>query len=263
MKKLNTELKTSHFTLGTWSQCASPEILEIIGYSNFDFTIIDTEHGYFGLETAENLVRAAEAAQIMPIVRVPVNEPHMIMKALDIGAQGVIVPQITSREGAQKAISAARYYPDGTRGACPCVRAGQHHVREWDHFARRSNIESTVILLIEGPEGMTNVREIVSTEGLDAVMIGPFDLSVSLGVGGQLDHEKVTSFFLNVIGMCRDAGVELIIPNFDLDQEKARIAIERWRALGCKHFTVGTDKLLFANYMKQFGGHVRPMPAQT
>lgn len=257
MKQLNQELKSANFTLGTWSQSSSPEMLEIIGYSNFDFTIIDTEHGYFGLETAENLVRAAEAARIMPIVRVPVNEPHLIMKALDIGAQGVIVPQITSREGAQKAISAARYQPVGTRGACPCVRAGQHYVREWDRFARKSNEEAAVILLVEGQEGMANIREIVTTEGLDAVMIGPFDLSVSLGVGGQLDHEKVTRFFLEVIQLCKEAGVELIVPNFDLDQEKAAAAIARWRALGCKHFTVGTDKLLFADYMLRFCQHAR------
>jgi 4-hydroxy-2-oxoheptanedioate aldolase len=257
MKKLCEELKNASFTLGTWSQCASPEILEIIGYSNFDFTIIDTEHGYFGLETAENLVRAAEAARIMPIIRVAVNEPHLIMKALDIGAQGVIVPQITSSEGAQRAVSAARYQPLGTRGACPCVRAGQHYVREWDHYARKSNEEAAVILLVEGPEGMANIREIVATEGLDAVMIGPFDLSVSLGVGGQLDHEKVTNFFVDAIELCKEAGVEIIVPNFDLDQEKARAAIAYWRTLGCKHFTVGTDKLLFADYMARFGKHVR------
>jgi 4-hydroxy-2-oxoheptanedioate aldolase len=251
MSSLKELLKNSRFVLGTWSQCASPEILEIVGYSKFDFTIIDTEHGYFGLETAENLVRAAEAARIIPVVRVTVNEPHLIMKALDIGAQGVIVPQITSREDAQRAVSAARYFPEGTRGACPCIRVGRHFVREWDAYSRKANSDSTVILLVEGAGGMRNIEEIVRVDGVDAIMLGPFDLSVSLGVGGQLDHEKVVDFMVRVVKLCEQHGIDLIVPNFDLDLERAKRAIAGWRALGCRNFTVGTDKLFFADYMSK------------
>lgn len=257
MANLKELLASPKMVLGTWSQSASPEMLEIIGYSNFDFTIIDTEHGYFGLETAENLVRTAEAAGVVPIVRVPVNEPHLIMKALDIGAQGVVVPQITNSDEARKAISAARYHPHGTRGACPCIRAGQHFVREWDRFATKANQDAAVILLIEGTDGMKNVNEIIRTDGLDAIMLGPFDLSVSLGVGGQLDHPKVTNFMLEVIGLCKQHDVHLFIPNFDLELEAAKSAIDRWRALGCTNFTVGTDKLLFADYMAKFNRFVK------
>lgn len=257
MSKLKELLDSSQFVLGTWSQSSSPEMLEIIGYSNFDFTIIDTEHGYFGLETAENLVRTAEAARIVPIVRVAVNEPHLIMKALDIGAQGVVVPQITNRAEAEKAISAARYYPQGSRGACPCIRAGQHFISEWDRYSAKANEDAAVILLVEGADGMKNIREIIRAEGLDALMIGPFDMSVSLGVGGQLDHPKVTNFMREVIDLCKEHKVHLFIPNFDLDLEKARQAIERWRAVGCTTFTVGTDKILFADYMKKFNQFIR------
>lgn len=238
--------------LGTWSQSASPEMLEIIGYSKFDFTIIDTEHGYFGLETAENLVRAAEAARIVPIVRVMSNEPHLIMKALDIGAQGVVVPQITCRVEAERAISASRYYPDGTRGACPCIRAGQHFVSDWNAYANKANRDAALILLIEGAEGMRNVLDIVAAPGIDAIMLGPFDLSVSLGVGGQLDHPKVVNFMKEVVAICQERGIHLFVPNFDLDMNQAKKSIDRWRALGCKNFTVGTDKILFAHHMKNF-----------
>lgn len=257
MSKLKELLASSQFVLGTWSQSASPEMLEIIGYSNFDFTIIDTEHGYFGLETAENLVRTAEAARIVPIVRVAVNEPHLIMKALDIGAQGVIVPQITNREEAEKAISSARYYPQGSRGACPCIRAGKHFISEWERYSVKANQNAVVILLVEGADGMKNIREIIGTQGLDAVMIGPFDMSVSLGVGGQLDHPKVTGFMQEVIDLCKQHNVHMFIPNFDLEFDKAKKAIERWRALGCTNFTIGTDKLLFADYMKKFNNFIR------
>lgn len=257
MAKLKELLASPELVLGTWSQSASPEMLEIVGYSNIDFTIIDTEHGYFGLETAENLVRTAEAAGIVPIVRVAVNEPHLIMKALDIGAQGVVVPQITNSEEARKAISAARYHPRGTRGACPCIRAGQHFVREWDRFATKANEDAAVILLVEGTDGMNNITDIIGIDGLDAVMLGPFDLSVSLGVGGQLDHPQVTNFMLEVVSLCEQRDVRLLIPNFDLQMESAKNAIERWRALGCTNFTIGTDKLIFADYMAKFSNFVK------
>jgi 4-hydroxy-2-oxoheptanedioate aldolase len=257
MSKLKELLNSSKFLLGTWSQSASPEMLEIIGYSDFDFTIIDTEHGYFGLETAENLVRTAEAAGIVPIVRVAVNEPHLIMKALDIGAQGVVVPQITSKEEAEKAISSARYYPQGSRGACPCIRAGKHLISEWDRYSTKANQDAVVIILVEGADGMKNIREIISTDGLDAVMLGPFDLSVALGVGGQLDHPKVTNFMLEVMELCKKHNVHIFIPNFDLELKQAKKAIERWRALGCTNFTVGTDKILFADYMKRFNRFIK------
>lgn len=251
------KLDSSKFMLGTWSQSASPEMLEIIGYGGFDFTIIDTEHGYFGLETAENLVRTAEAAGISPIIRVAINEPHLIMKALDIGAEGVIVPQVTTREEAEKAISASLYHPDGTRGACPCIRTGKHFISEWDRHSVKANHEVIVMVIIEGKKGMENVAEIISTEGLSAVMIGPFDLSVSLGVGGQLDHPLVIDFMKKVIDLCKKHNVHVFVPNFDLEIADAKAAIAKWKALGCTNFTVGTDKIFFAHHMAKINRTIK------
>lgn len=255
---LKQKLQAGQFLLGTWSQSASPEMLEIIGYSRFDFTVIDTEHGFFGLETAENLVRTAEAAGISPLIRVAVNEPHLIMKALDIGAEGIVVPQVTSRAEAEKAISAARYHPRGTRGACPCIRVGEHYITEWDRHATKANQDVVVVALVEGKQGMDNVEEIVATADLDAVMIGPFDLSVSLGVGGQMDHPLVMDFMGKLIELGRRHQVHVFVPNFDLDLQQARAAIAKWMQLGCRNFTVGTDKIFFAHYMTTVNDTVRP-----
>ena len=254
---LKQKLASERTLLGTWSQCASPEILEIIGYSGFDFTIIDTEHGFFGLETAENLVRTADAANISPIVRVMVNEPALIMKALDMGAQGVIVPQVTTRAEAEKAIAAARYYPEGSRGACPCIRAGQHYVTEWARYATKANQDSLLIALVEGKTRMANMQDIITTPGLDAVMIGPFDLSVALGVGGQLDHPMVIDYVKQILSLCQAHHVHLFVPNFDLDMSKIQEALQTWKALGARIFTVGTDKLFFAHYMNTIHGALR------
>lgn len=254
---IKEKLDAGQFLLGTWSQSASPEVLEIVGYAGFDYTIIDTEHGYFGLETAENLVRTAEAAGISPLVRVALNEPHLILKALDIGAEGVVVPQVTTIDEAKKAVSAARYYPDGTRGACPCIRAGKHYVPDWAKYATKANRDVVVVLLVEGQEGVANIESIVNTEGVNAIMVGPFDLSVSLGVGGQLDHPLVTDFMRKTIALCKKREVHMFVPNFDLDMDQARVAIEGWSALGATNFTVGTDKLFFAHHMQNINRNIR------
>ncbi|WP_143705455.1 HpcH/HpaI aldolase family protein [Pollutimonas subterranea] len=254
---LKEKLDAGKFMLGTWSQSASPEVLEIIGYAGFDYTIIDTEHGYFGLETAENLVRTAEAADISPLVRVALNEQHLILKALDIGAQGVVVPQVTNAQEAAKAVAAARYYPDGTRGACPCIRAGKHYVPDWATHATKANKDVVIVLLVEGQDGVANIESIVDTPGVNGIMVGPFDLSVSLGVGGQLDHPLVTDFMRNAIALCKQRNVHMFVPNFDLDLGRARAAIEGWTALGATNFTVGTDKLFFAHHMQNINRNIR------
>ncbi|MCX5591844.1 HpcH/HpaI aldolase family protein [Alcaligenes endophyticus] len=251
------KLDSGQFLLGTWSQSASPENLEIIGYAGFDYTIIDTEHGYFGLETAENLVRAAEAANISPLVRVELNAANLVLKALDIGAEGVVVPQITNEQEAAQAISYARYYPDGSRGACPCIRAGKHYVQDWSHYATKANREAIIVLLIEGREGIANIEPILNTPGVNAIMIGPFDLSVSLGVGGQLDHPLVIDFMRDTIALCKSRNIHIFVPNFDLDLEQARAAIDAWADLGATLFTVGTDKLFFAHHMQHIKQSIR------
>lgn len=101
---------------------------------------------------------------------------------------------------------------------------------------------------------MENIEDIIATVGLDAVMIGPFDLSVSLGVGGQLDHPLVMDFMRKVIELCKQHQVQVFIPNFDLDLQQAKAAIAKWTALGCNNFTVGNDKIFFAHYMTLLSG---------
>lgn len=255
--RLRELLESSDSVIGTWSQSSSAEMLEIVGYAGFDFTIIDTEHGAYGLETAENLVRAAEAAKVSPLIRVAVNEPHLIMKALDIGAEGVVVPQIQIKDEAELAVSSAKYHPEGTRGACPCIRSGQHLVTDWEGFASQANRDIVVVALIEGKAGMRNVEKIISTDGLDAVMFGPFDMSVALGVGGQVNHPKVLDFLKKVINACQEQNVHVFLPNFDLNPEDAREFVERWREYGCRTFTAGTDKMIFAHAMKQLRNQIK------
>lgn len=122
-------LRSGTPALGTWVQMRAPEMVDLIGGNGFDFAIVDCEHGAFGIETAEQLVRACDAARLAPVVRVSRLDRVEIMKALDAGAGAVLVPNVSSAEDAAAAVAATRYAPQGTRGACPCTRSVGHYAR--------------------------------------------------------------------------------------------------------------------------------------
>lgn len=225
---LRTLLASQEPAFGTWSQFASAEVVDIVAASGFDFTIIDTEHGFFGLETAEGLIRAADAGGIVPLLRVPENAPYMIAKALDAGAAAVVVPKIETPDQAASAVSAARFEPEGRRGACPCVRAGGHLVTDWRGFSTRSNRESGVVALLETPRGADNIESILAVPGITAILLGPFDLSVSMGYEGDFVHPSVISALERMVDSALAAGVPTIMPVFSPAMSDTSAAVLRW-----------------------------------
>jgi len=251
MKPFSSLLDKPGARIGTWSQFANPEAIDILGVSGFDFTIIDTEHGAFGLETAEGLVRACDAAGLVPIVRIPALEGHMITKALDIGAAAVLIPKISSAQETELAVRASQYAPEGTRGACPCIRAGGHLVRDWRGFAESARAQG-VIALIETPEGVEDIESIVAVPGLLAVLAGPFDLSVTMGLHGDTLHPRVRDALERVAQAASKGKVPLVMPIFQADAADTRVQMEYWAQRGVRLFTVGTDKLLFADHCARY-----------
>lgn len=249
--------------LGTWSQIASAEVIDIVAASGFAFTIIDTEHGFFGLETAENLIRACDAGGIVPLVRVPANEPWMIAKALDAGASAVVVPRIESGEAAAAAVQAGRYEPEGQRGACPCVRSGSHFVRGWPDYATRANRDTGVIALVETPAGVERFAEILATPGLRAVLIGPFDLSVALGRQGDFLHPEVLNAIEGMVEQAVAADMPVIMPVFSPEMEEAKRQVDQWMARGVTAFTIGTDKLLLADHAMRYTARMKGEMAEA
>jgi len=208
--------------------------------------IIDTEHGFYGIETAENLVRAADTTGLIPFIRVSHREPALVMKALDTGAAGFVYPGVTTPEEARNAVFAGLYPPKGTRGACPFVRAAGHSCEDWKTFAANSNRDLVKILLVEGAEGLDNFEKIVSVEGVDVIMMGPFDLSVSLGVGGDVEHPLVMEKFAEMIRHCRSNDV-IMMPNiFNTDQDRISELSKHWFDSGCQSLVVNTDKQMLS-----------------
>jgi 4-hydroxy-2-oxoheptanedioate aldolase len=231
--------------VGTWTQIAAPDLIDMLGDAGFDFTIIDCEHGAFGIETAENLFRACDAAGIVSLCRAPGLDAAWIGRALDSGAAAVVVPGIDSAEAARRAVAATRFAPHGTRGACPCVRAGGHFIGDWKGHVDAEQ-QKGVIALVETMAGLDAVESIAATPGMLALMAGPFDLAVSMGLSGNWQDARIEAAMDRIAAAARAHALPLIAPVFDADPDVAAHRRAAWAARGARIFTVGTDKILFA-----------------
>lgn len=176
--------------IGIFSKTSDPGIIEVLGISGFDFVILDMEHGPNDYKCIENLVRAAENSSLAPIIRVAENNPGLIGKALDTGAIGVQIPNISSSEDAINAVAAARFHPHGNRGVCRFVRNADYGSVVTSQYFDSSN-ECIVCLQIEGKEAIDCLDEILMIEGIDILFIGPYDLSQSLGIPGDIQNKLI------------------------------------------------------------------------
>jgi 4-hydroxy-2-oxoheptanedioate aldolase len=220
---LKPRLLAGEAVTGTFARIPNSELVEIMAHAGFEFVIIDTEHTSFGMETAIELARAADASGIAPLVRVTENAPSIIAKALDIGSQGIVVPRVSTREDAVRAVDAARFHPLGQRGACPRVRAGNYSAMGSVEYFARANDETLLILLVETAEGAMNLPEIVSVPGVDGILLGATDLSQSMGVPGQNYHPEVLAKLAEMSATIRDAGLVLGRVAFSIEEAHAHL----------------------------------------
>ncbi|PTN12396.1 HpcH/HpaI aldolase family protein [Nitrosomonas aestuarii] len=190
INQLKRELGNKKTVFGLLNSIPSPLLVEMIGYAGYDFVILDMEHICVNPETIENMIRAAECAGITPLVRVPDANPGTILRALDCGAQGIVVPHVQSRAEAEQAVAAARYYPAGKRGISGGRTTGFGTIDLLTYF-ERANSEIMVVVMIEDKEGVENLDDILSVPGIDMVLEGAIDLSQSYGVPGQPLHPHV------------------------------------------------------------------------
>ncbi len=185
-KLLSDQAVIGFLVLGNW-----PEIVEMLGILGADYVMLDGEHGTLGLPEMANLVRAAECGGITPLARIPRNAPFLIPNYLDLGVQGVIVPNVNTKEQAEQAVRATKYYPEGERGIGNCHTTDYGFEISWADYIKMANRETMVITMCENKEGVDNLEEIVKVPGVDIIMIGAYDLSVSLGIPGQFDNPLV------------------------------------------------------------------------
>ncbi|WP_376989469.1 HpcH/HpaI aldolase/citrate lyase family protein [Bosea sp. R86505] len=238
--------------LGTWSQIRSEEVIDMLGAAGLDFSIVDCEHGAFGIETAEKLFRACDANGIVPLVRAPVADPVFVGQALDAGAAAIVIPGVASAQQARTMVAATRYAPEGTRGACPCVRAGEHFIRDWRSYSSRQRETVGVIALVETKAGLEAIEEICAVEGLLALLIGPFDLAVSLGLAGDYLHPEVQAAIERMLAAAKAHHLPVIAPVFNPDPVEARRQRDDWQRRGAAMFVVGTDKIIVSDALKTY-----------
>lgn len=181
----------------------APELVEMIGMAGFDWVLIDCEHGAHDLDDVYRMVLACELHGVTPIVRPPVNRPEVILRYMDRGAMGVQVPHVNTKAEAIAAVRAVKFYPQGDRGLGGGRKSFGLSTQE---FVRASNRETLVCVQIEHQEGLENLDEILTVDGVDVFFIGPSDLSQSLGHPGHREHPAVRRAVEDAFERIRNAG---------------------------------------------------------
>lgn len=179
-------MRSGKLALGTYVTFADPHV-EIIGLAGFDAAFIDMEHTGFDLHLVGEMIRAADMAGVTSMVRVPDNDSKLILRILEMGAEGIVVPHVDGLEGAKRAVDAVRYPPLGQRGSAGNTRATRFATLTWEEHVRQSNEEIVLSVMTEDEKAIHDIDKIASLEGVDLVAIGPNDLSEALGIRDPKD----------------------------------------------------------------------------
>lgn len=219
---LKNKLKNNQLTLGSWITIGHPSIVDIMSSAGFEWLVIDMEHTSIDLTTAHNLIATIQANGMKALVRVSKNEEVIIKRILDIGADGIVVPMIKSKKDALEAIDYAKYPPVGKRGV-GLFRA-QKYGLGFEEYKKWVNHELVIIAQIEHIEAVQNIQEIITTDGIDGIIIGPYDLSGSMGFPGEYHREDVKEAIKHTLEICKinnfPSGFHVIESDPSLLQER-------------------------------------------
>ena len=257
MRRLGDLLAGDRPAIGTWNQIPAPEVIDLIGWSGFDFAVIDCEHGAFGLREAEAQARPCDAVDLAPVVRAPSVDPVWIGRALDAGIPHVLVPDARDPDALAACVARTRFAPRGTRGACPCVRSGRHVVRDGPGYARAQERGTGILTLIESAEGLAALDSLLEVEGVACWMLGPFDLAVSMGREGDWRHPGVVAALEDAARRILASGAPLAVPVFAEDPAECRALARHWADLGARLILVGTDKIILGAGLRSGAGMLR------
>lgn len=228
-----------HSLAGIWVCSASPLVAEICAGAGFDWLFIDGEHSPNDLQNILAQLQAVRSYPVVPVVRPAVNDPVTIKQFLDLGVQSLIIPMVNDAEQAAAAVAACQYPPKGVRGVGSALARSARWNRIPDYLTRADET-ITIMVQIEADEAVRNVEDIVATEGVDGIFIGPSDLAASMGVIGQQSHPDVVAAVLKSINAAKAAGKYAGVNAFD--HKSAR----EYMAAGADFVGVGADVALLA-----------------
>lgn len=248
--KVRAKLKRGEPVFGTMlTECANPALAKILADAGFDYFFFDLEHGAFTLQTTAPIVQMARLANIVPIVRVTDGLYHLIAPALDIGAQGILVPRVETREVAERSIAALRYPPLGVRGVFGGKGNNDFVASPLLEYTRHANENILAIIQIESKTAVERADELLATPGLDAVLVGPWDLALSLGV--EPSDPLVGEMTQRVIAAAKRHHVASGIHTGDPAQ------IKMWQARGMTLLSCLTDLELMRNAVQNLAKELR------
>lgn len=221
--RIKDAIESRAHPIGTWISIGHPTVAEVNARLDLDFLLVDMEHTTISLETVENMARAVDAApgDTDIVVRVPWNDPVRIKRVIDIGVAGVMVPMIGSAEEARDLVNALRYPPEGIRGIAGSRAAG--YGRDLEEYVNTANGSLLTIAQIETEEGVENTREIAEVDGINALFVGPSDLSGTLGIFAEWDRTEFQSAVEHVIETGQKTDVSVGTLTVDLDDIESTV----------------------------------------
>ena len=239
------KLARGEATIGTWHMIGHPVVAEILAQAGFDWVALDIEHGAFEWPAALGQVQVIQGQGCPALLRLPVNAPEHFKWALDTGAEGVIIPMIRTAEDARQAVAYAKYPPMGERG----IGIGRAHGygATFDNYVAIANAETLVVLQIEHIDAVKNIEAICAVPGVDVAFIGPYDLSGTMGLMGQVAHPDVEKAMVHVLHVAQDAG---IVPGLLIASPKPGEVAQRV-AEGFRFISIGLDTLMLVNAARE------------
>lgn len=201
------DLKRRPPQIGSWLMAASPITAEAMASAGFDWLVIDMEHAPFDMGAVFHCLQAIAGKPASAVVRLPWNDTVMIKRVLDAGAQTLMLPMIQTAQEARQAVASLRYPPKGVRGVAAMTRAAQYGTAK-DYFIGAES-KLALILQLETPEALSNLEEIAAIDGIDALFVGPGDLSAAMGHIGQMNHRDLTTALADAAGRANRIGMPI------------------------------------------------------
>jgi 2-dehydro-3-deoxyglucarate aldolase len=223
----------SHPPLGTWILSASPIVAEAVGHAGFDWGVVDMEHAPLEVMGVLHLLQALATTKMVPVVRVPSNDAVVVKRVLDVGATTLLFPFVDDGEAARRAVAATRYAPQGMRGVVGMSRASRYGMAA--SYLKSANEGIGVIVQVETPAGLEQLEAIAEVPGIDALFVGPADLSAAMGYPGQLTHPAVMEAMADAVRRCKAIGKPIGTIGNSTDQ------LAQYRAAGFDYLAVASD----------------------
>ena len=236
--------------IGLWVGLTDPVCVEIAAGAGFDWLLLDGEHAPHDLRSLLSALQVIAGYPVQPIVRIPVDDPTVIKRVLDIGAQSLLVPMVDTADQARRLVAATRYPPRGMRGIGTSLARAARWNRAGDYL-ERADAEMCVIAQIETARGLDNIEEIAAVDGIDALFVGPADLAASLGHPGNPGHLSVQQAIQSAFIRAQAAGKP--VGSLSADAAVAR----NYLRLGCRFVALGTDTGLLANATRDLAARFR------